>query len=43
VTSSTLVSVWPRFLWKIAEATGIPFERVSNDDVPKAGTASRNG
>lgn len=26
-----------------AEARGIPFERVSNDDVPIAGAASRNG
>lgn len=26
-----------------AEARSIPFERVSIDDVPKAGAASRNG
>jgi hypothetical protein len=28
---------------KVAEAKRIPFERVSNDDVPIAGAASRNG
>jgi hypothetical protein len=29
-------------LAKVAEAWRIPFERVSKDDVPKAGTASCN-
>lgn len=30
-------------LLEVAEAKGIPFERVSKDDVPRAGVASRNG